>query len=121
MGLSFRNLTGKIHNHHTGVYISRQPEVKIQSDPLPDFATALPKVATWVNLVEAGRIILPLSAYHLIETKKAKDVFRRKRLAEVMATLSKDITIAPQNRMSEWEILYNIATLTTVTGKRGSG
>lgn len=47
----------------------------------------------------------------MIETKKAKDVFRRKRLAEVMATLSKGITIAPQNRMSEWEIFYNIATI----------
>src|SRR6266516_4486212 len=28
-------------NHHTGVSISCQPEVGIQSDPLPDFATAL--------------------------------------------------------------------------------
>ncbi len=28
-------------NHHMGVSISCQPEVGIQSDPLPDFATAL--------------------------------------------------------------------------------
>jgi len=28
-------------NHHTGVSISCQPEVGFQSDPLPDFATAL--------------------------------------------------------------------------------
>jgi hypothetical protein len=28
-------------NHHTGVYISCQPEAGFQSDPLPDFATAL--------------------------------------------------------------------------------
>ncbi len=33
--------SGMVLNHHTGVYISCQPEVGIQSDPLPDFATAL--------------------------------------------------------------------------------
>jgi hypothetical protein len=62
-------------------------------------------------LVNSGKIILPLSAYHMIETKKTKDVARRKRLAEVMAILSKGITIAPQNRIAEREIFYSISTI----------
>jgi len=31
-------------NQHTGVSISCQPEVGFQSDPLPDFATALDRL-----------------------------------------------------------------------------
>lgn len=61
------------------------------------------------QLVETNKIVLPLSATHLIEVKKSRNIERRKRLASVMSLLSKGITISPQDRMAKWELLKNLS------------
>ena len=50
-------------NHHTGVYISCQPEVGIQSDPLPDFATALLDEVTLMGISLGGGLVMRVAAF----------------------------------------------------------
>jgi hypothetical protein len=64
-----------------------------------------------IRLVEDNKVILPLSATHLIETRKSRNTERRKRLASVLSLLSKGITIAPQDRMARWEILKSLSVI----------
>jgi hypothetical protein len=50
------------------------------------------------------KIICPLSFEHVFETRKKKDLTRRKRLATVMSEISQGNTISPQSIMRKWEL-----------------
>ncbi|HMD69685.1 MAG TPA: hypothetical protein VKF42_12450 [Chitinivibrionales bacterium] len=47
--------------------------------------------------VDAGKIILPLSANHFVETLKVEDIERRRKLAKVMVAFSKGWMLAPEH------------------------
>ncbi len=49
-------------------------------------------------------IAFPLSSEHVFETRKARDMAKRKRLADVMSEISRGVTISPQNKMRQWEL-----------------
>lgn len=58
--------------------------------------------------VRANRAIFPLTFSHLVETRKAKNLSRRKRLAQVMVEISQGWTLAPP---SSQELTVAIANL----------
>ena len=64
-----------------------------------------------IDAVESKKAILPLSAQHIIETRKELNFERRKRLAKVMAEISHGITIAPQGRMARWELASSLGNI----------
>lgn len=48
-------------------------------------------------------IVCPLSSEHVFETRKTRNLAKRKRLADVMSEISRGVTISPQNKMRQWE------------------
>lgn len=62
-----------------------------------------------ISHVKQGKIVLPLSYTHFLETRKSKDLERRERLATVMAELSQGVTISLQSWMTKFELRKAIA------------
>ena len=61
--------------------------------------------------VESKNAILPLSAFHIAETQKRKDISSRKRLSKVMATISQGWAISLSEIISNTEIQLSGAKL----------
>lgn len=62
-----------------------------------------------VESAKRGKAIFPLSIQHFIETRKQRNLKKRKELAETMAEISQGIVIAPKSHIMEWEIQRAIA------------
>jgi hypothetical protein len=63
------------------------------------------------SAVSEGKAIVPLSATHLIETRKSLDLARRRRLSEVMAHISRGWTLAPKYLITPRELHIGIARI----------
>lgn len=61
--------------------------------------------------VEDGSLILPLSSSHYVETRKSRNMDRRKRLARVMVALSKGWTITTQACMTRKLIALEVDSI----------
>ena len=62
-----------------------------------------------IEVVGQGKAIFPLSWVHLVETRKRRDLKKRKVLAEVMAEISQGIAIVPKSKIMDWELERAIA------------
>ena len=58
-----------------------------------------------------GTAIFPLSDVHVIETRKAKDLTHRRRLAQVMVEISQGWTLAPASHLVPQQLRVAIASL----------
>src|SRR4051794_6702716 len=65
------------------------------------FVATLERVRT---AVESGRLLLPMSGVHIMETVAPEDAGRRQRLAEFMVGLSRNRTISTHMIISKIEI-----------------
>jgi hypothetical protein len=63
-----------------------------------------------LEVVKQDKAIFPLSWVHFIETRKKRNLQKRKELAEVMAEISRGIVILPKTIIQEWELQHAIAT-----------
>lgn len=72
------------------------------------FQHVLTKIQSAVSRKDA---IFPLSFQHYFETNKGSNLEQRRRLAKVMAEISKGICISPQERMMQWELKRSLAKL----------
>jgi hypothetical protein len=70
------------------------------------YRTVLEKIT---KAVEQGKVIAPISWIHFVETRKKRDIKKRKELAEVMADLSKGTAITPKSIILDWELERAIA------------
>jgi hypothetical protein len=61
------------------------------------------------SLSVSGRAIFPLSATHVIETRKSQNIDRRIRLAQVMAEISRGWAMAPTYQTGQYELQIKIA------------
>ena len=61
------------------------------------------------DVVERDKAIFPLSWLHFVETRKKRDLKKRKELAEVMAEVSQGIAIIPKSQIMNWELQRAIA------------
>ena len=57
-----------------------------------------------IKAVSTGKVIVPLSLVHSIETRKNKNLKQRERLAKFMVTLSRGITIRPYTSIIKAEV-----------------
>lgn len=62
-----------------------------------------------IEVVSQGKAIFPLSWIHFVETRKKRDLKKRKELAEVMAEISRGIAIIPKSIIMNWEMERAIA------------
>ncbi len=61
------------------------------------------------EVVRQGKAAFPLSWLHFVETRKKRDLKKRKELAEVMAEISQGIAIIPKSMIINWELQRAIA------------
>ncbi len=61
-----------------------------------------------IELVDQGKVIFPLSWVHFVETRKKRDLKKRKELAEVMGEISQGIAITPKSIIMNWELEHAI-------------
>lgn len=61
-----------------------------------------------IEVVGQGKAIFPLSWIHFVETRKRRDLKKRKDLAEVMAEISQGIAIIPKSIIMNWELEHAI-------------
>ncbi len=64
-----------------------------------------------IEVVRQGKAIFPLSWIHFVETRKRRDLKKRKELAEVMAEVSLGIGIIPKSIIMNWELEHAISTV----------
>jgi hypothetical protein len=62
------------------------------------------------EVVRQDKAVFPLSWIHFVETRKKRDLKKRKELAEVMAEISQGIAIIPKSIIMNWELHRAIAT-----------
>jgi|DewCreStandDraft_4_1066084.scaffolds.fasta_scaffold35254_3 hypothetical protein len=62
------------------------------------------------EVVRQDKAVFPLSWIHFVETRKKRDLKKRKELAEVMAEISQGIAIIPKSIVMNWELHCAIAT-----------
>lgn len=70
------------------------------------YQTVLEKIT---EVVRQGKAVFPLSWLHFVETRKKRDLKKRKELAEVMAEVSQGIAIIPKSMIMDWELEHAIA------------
>lgn len=61
------------------------------------------------EVVSQGKAVFPLSWLHFVETRKKRDLKKRRELAEVMAEISQGIAIIPKSIIMNWELEHAIA------------
>lgn len=61
------------------------------------------------EVVRQGKAVFPLSWVHFVETRKKRDLKKRRELAEVMAEISQGTAIIPKSIIMNWELEYAIA------------
>jgi len=62
-----------------------------------------------LRAVQQEKVFFPLSATHVIETVKNRDISRRKRLAQVMAEISQGWSMAPESLVLQYELKAIVA------------
>ena len=61
------------------------------------------------ELAKQGKAVFPLSWLHFVETRKKRDLKKRKELAEIMAELSRGTAIIPKSMIADWELQRAVA------------
>lgn len=61
------------------------------------------------EVVSQGKAVFPLSWVHFVETRKKRDLKKRRELAEIMAEISQGTAIIPKSIIMNWELEYAIA------------
>jgi hypothetical protein len=61
------------------------------------------------DVVGRNKAIFPLSWLHFVETRKKRDLNKRRELAEVMADIAQGIAIIPKSQALNWELQRAVA------------